>query len=211
MKKRTALWLALAAVLVFGSLLLRDGFFTRDSRPSREEGTTPVPPEKSGSIGSPSGPPIEPFPGTTGEGETPPPSTGRTTREPTAQGLPPSAPPKPLSPVPHRVLKAWAASKSGATSPVGMTLIVDPSISNDALATLARDIVKNLPDSKLLNVRIYDSEKATTYDWMKDGGAFAGEHLVGQIWVNEQMGVRKVKVRGEEIELEAVGEGRTSK
>jgi hypothetical protein len=115
---------------------------------------------------------------------------------------------RPMSAVPHRVVRGWGARGSGRpTGAVGAFVVVDPEISDAELEALAEDIRRYHGDATALSVRILDSEHAATYDRHSDGGALAAAHLVGRISRNEQLGTDRVEIRGRVQEL-AVSEPR---
>ncbi len=100
---------------------------------------------------------------------------------------------RPLSTVPHQVLKGWGADRGAG---VGLYVIVAPSLPTADLERLARDIRKYHGDADSLNVRILDSERAATYDRHLDGGELLQLHLVTTVRRNGRFGVDKIEVRG---------------
>jgi len=111
----------------------------------------------------------------------------------------------PLSAVPHRVLKAWGGkAKTQGRGSFGLTVIVDPSITDAELKSLSRDILSKYGDAQILSARIFDAEAAARYDIDSDGGALYNKHLVGHILVNENFGKRKVRIRGEWVDPDIV-------
>jgi hypothetical protein len=108
---------------------------------------------------------------------------------------------RPMSAVPHRVIRGWGAS--GDRSQLGLVgayVIVEPGISDEQLAKLCRDIQEYHRDAKALSVRILDSEEAATYDRHIDGGALKNEHQVATVTRDPALGVDAVHVRGELVE-----------
>jgi len=104
---------------------------------------------------------------------------------------------RPMSAVPHRVVRAWGARGSGnPPGAVGAFVVVDPAISDAGLEALIADIRRYHVDATALSVRILDSERAASYDRHSDGGAFAAAHLVGRISRNETLGTDRVEIRG---------------
>jgi hypothetical protein len=108
---------------------------------------------------------------------------------------------RPMSAVPHEVVRGWGARRGGRIPGlVGAYVVVDPSRSDQELERLARDIRDFHYDAEALSVRILDSEEAAVYDRHGDGGALAAEHLVGRVNVNERLGVNRIEIRGRVIE-----------
>jgi len=105
---------------------------------------------------------------------------------------------RPLSTVPHQVLKAWGADPGAG---VGLYVIVAPSLPTADLERLARDIREYHGDADSLNVRILDSERAATYDRHLDGGELLQLHLVATVRRNERFGVDSIEIRGVPVDL----------
>ena len=103
----------------------------------------------------------------------------------------------PMSPVPHAVVRGWGARGGGRVPGiVGVYVVVDPSISNESLEELARDIRDYHYDAAALSIRIFDSEHAATYDRHSDGGALAADHLVATVNRNDRFGTARTEIRG---------------
>ena len=108
---------------------------------------------------------------------------------------------RPMSTVPHRVVRGWGAHGAGQVPGfVGAIVVVAPSIPDERLVQLARDIRAYHGDAKALSVRILDSERAGLYDRHADGGALLAKHLVGRVSRNVELGMDRITIRGEEIE-----------
>jgi hypothetical protein len=107
---------------------------------------------------------------------------------------------EPLSEVPHRVLGAWDERPESPEPGIhrGFTIVVDPSISTGELEVLVRDIRERHRDASVLDVRVFDSEEAVTYDHT-GGGFLAGDHLVADVKRNDRIGLDSVKIRGERV------------
>ena len=106
-----------------------------------------------------------------------------------------------MSTVPHRVVRGWGAHGAGQVPGfVGAIVVVAPSIPDERLVQLARDIRAYHGDAKALSVRILDSERAGLYDRHADGGALLAKHLVGRVSRNVELGMDRITIRGEEIE-----------
>jgi len=109
---------------------------------------------------------------------------------------------EPMSRVPHRVVRGWGARGAGSVPGfVGAVVIVEPDLTDDALAQLARDILRFHSDAKAISIRILDLERAGTYDRHSDGGALIAEHLVGLINRNEGLGTERITIRGRDITI----------
>jgi hypothetical protein len=107
---------------------------------------------------------------------------------------------KPMSAIPHRVVRGWGARGAGRVPGfVGAVVVVDPSISDERLVRLARDIRAYHSDAEALSVRILDSERAGLYDRHSDGGALLARHLVGVVNRNARLGTDRITVRGREV------------
>jgi len=108
---------------------------------------------------------------------------------------------RPMSAVPHRIVRAWGAA-GGSETPgmVGAFVVVEPGISDEELARLCRDIRAYHQGAKALSVRVLDSEEAATYDRHADGGALAKRHLVASVSRSEGLGLDSIEVRGAPIE-----------
>jgi hypothetical protein len=110
---------------------------------------------------------------------------------------------KPVSPVPHRVLGAWdedhASSKPGQRR--AFVMLVEPGISDAQLEALARDVRLQNADAVILDVRVYDSERAATQSRTIDGGALAFQHLVAEVKKNDRIPLDVIRVRGKRIDL----------
>ena len=105
---------------------------------------------------------------------------------------------RPLSAVPHHVVRAWGASDDRSQlGLVGAYLIVDPGISNAQLIKLCRDIQEYHRSANGLSVRILDSEAAATYDRQTDGGALESQHQVATVTRDAKLGVDAIYLRGE--------------
>ncbi len=110
----------------------------------------------------------------------------------------------PRTQISHRVAKAWGRNDDGSLKGiVGMTIVVDPSISKSELTELAEDVLKANCDAPRMSVRIYDSEEALDPEAHANHDPMLAEHTIGQIWVNptESRYTPKVrvKVRGEDV------------
>ena len=105
---------------------------------------------------------------------------------------------RPMSALPHRVIRAWGASDDRShLGLVGAYLIVEPGISDEQLVELCRDIQAYHRDANALSVRILDSEEAATYDRHIDGGAFKNQHQLATVTRDLTLGVDAIHVRGE--------------
>jgi hypothetical protein len=108
---------------------------------------------------------------------------------------------EPMSGIPHRVVRGWGASEDRVQAGrVGAYVVVDPSISDEELIQLARDIRDYHRGANAVAVRILDSEEAATYDYHEDGGVRRDQHLVGRVQRDTALGVDAIQVRGESIE-----------
>ena len=107
---------------------------------------------------------------------------------------------RPMSAVPHRVIRAWGASDDRShLGLVGAYVIVEPGISDEQLIELCRDIQEYHRDANALSVRILDSEEAATYDRHIDGGALKNQHQVATVTRDRTLGVDSIHVRGEVV------------
>jgi hypothetical protein len=110
---------------------------------------------------------------------------------------------RPVSQVPHRVLGAW--DEDHASSTLGkrraLVLVVEPGMSNGELEALARDIRLQHADAVILDVSIYDSERAATQSRAIDGGALAFRHLVAEVKKNDRIPLDAIRIRGRRIDL----------
>jgi len=105
---------------------------------------------------------------------------------------------RPMSAVPHRVIRAWGAGEDrGQLGLVGAYVIVEPGLSDEQLTQLCRDIQEYHRDAKALSVRILDSEEAATYDRHIDGGALKNQHQVATVTRDPKLDVDAIHVRGE--------------
>jgi hypothetical protein len=105
---------------------------------------------------------------------------------------------RPMSAVPHRVIRAWGASDDPShLGLVGVYVIVEPGISDERLIQLCRDIQKYHRDANALSVRILDSEEAATYDRHVDGGALKNQHQVATVSRDPKLGLDEFRVHGE--------------
>ncbi len=109
---------------------------------------------------------------------------------------------RPMSTVPHRVVRGWGAASDDLSrlGLVGAYVIVEPGISDAQLTRLALDIHKYHRDAKALSVRILDSEEAATYDRHIDGGALGEQHEVATVTRDPQLDVNRILVRGKVID-----------
>ncbi len=108
---------------------------------------------------------------------------------------------RPMSAVPHRVLRAWGAGdEHSQLGLVGAYLVVEPGISDEQLIKLSRDIQKYHRDAKALSVRILDSEEAATYDRHIDGGALGEQHEIATVTRDPTIGVNRIRVRGKDLD-----------
>ena len=105
---------------------------------------------------------------------------------------------RPLSTVPHQVLKGWGANRGAG---VGLYVIVAPGLPTAELERLARDIREYHANADSLNVRVVDSEWAATFDRHLDGGELLRLHLVATVRRNERFGVDSIEIRGVPVEL----------
>jgi hypothetical protein len=106
------------------------------------------------------------------------------------------------SEVPHQTVGAWDESPE-SDSPGqrrAFVVVVEPQISDAELEALARDLRDQHRDARILNVRIYDSEKGARRAGWVDGGELAHRHLVAQVSINEGLGLDVIRVRGRRIE-----------
>jgi len=129
-----------------------------------------------------------------------PPEEGISERSdaPPAAGL---ATPPPMSRVSHRVARSWGRDTEGRPKgALGLTVIVDPSISNAEIFLLAEDIIDANSDAEIMNVQIFDSEEAASPEAHSAHDPLIRDHMVGQVFVNGRSGIRKVKVRGEVVD-----------
>jgi hypothetical protein len=106
------------------------------------------------------------------------------------------------SEVPHRTLGAWDEAPD---SPVpgsrrAFVMVVEPSLSDAELEALARDLRAQHGDARILNVRIYDSERGARRAGWVDGGALAHEHLVAEVNINQGLGLDAIRVRGRRVD-----------
>jgi hypothetical protein len=98
---------------------------------------------------------------------------------------------RPMSAVPHRVVRGWGASEENSQlGLVGAYVVVEPGISDAQLTQLCKDIQRYHRDAKVLSVRILDSEEAATYDRHIDGGALANRHQVASVKRDPTLGVK---------------------
>jgi hypothetical protein len=106
------------------------------------------------------------------------------------------------SDIPHRTVGAWdeAPDRADPGARRALVVVVEPSISDDALEALARDLRAQHTDARILNVRIFDSEDGARRASWVDGGQFAHEHLVGQVSINSALGLDVIRVRGRRVE-----------
>jgi len=105
---------------------------------------------------------------------------------------------RPMSAVPHRVVRAWGASDDPKQlGLVGAYVIVEPGMTDAQLIQLCRDIREYHRDANVLSVRILDSEQAATYDRHIDGGALKNQHQVATVSRDPTIGVDDIQVRGE--------------
>lgn len=116
----------------------------------------------------------------------------------------------PRTEVPHRVEKAWGRGPDGrAPAAVGLSIVVDPSITNAELEDLSRDVLTANEDARMMHVRIYDSAEAMSPAAHAAHDPAIAEHTVGEIWVNPKpsrfMPKRRIKIRGENIDPERLG------
>jgi hypothetical protein len=169
-------------------------------------GTAPEPPERPtlappGVVGpsvAPEAPPAAAVP-------EPPPAAGHV-HEPDAEAAKPDDDlllyeREPMSRVPHQVVRAWGATEDRQQAGrVGAYVVVDPSISDQELILLARDIRDYHRGATAVTVRILDSEEAAAYDYHEDGGVRRDQHLVGRVQRDTALGVDAIQVRGETIE-----------
>jgi len=110
---------------------------------------------------------------------------------------------QPMSPVPHRLLGAWdedhASSSPGTRR--AFVVVVEPGVSDAQLEALARDIRLQQAGAVILDVRIYDSERAAVQSRAIDGGALAFQHLVAEVKKNDRIPLDLIRVRGRRIDL----------
>jgi len=107
-----------------------------------------------------------------------------------------------LSEVPHRVLGAWdeAQDSPSVGNRRAFVMVVEPDIPDAALERLARDVRDRHRDAVILDVRIYDSERAAIQPQALDGGALAFRHLVARVQKNDRVPLDVIRVRGERVE-----------
>jgi hypothetical protein len=110
---------------------------------------------------------------------------------------------EPLSQVPHRVLGAWDEDHASSTPGIrrAFVMLVEPGISNAELEALARDIRLQHGDAVILDVRVYDSERAAVQSQAIDGGALAFQHLVAEVKKNDRIPLDVIRVHGKRIDL----------
>ena len=109
---------------------------------------------------------------------------------------------QPMSAVPHHVVRGWGARGAGKVPGfVGAVVIVEPGISDESLTQLAKDIRRYHQDAEAVSVRVLDEERAATYDRHSDGGALIARHLVALVNINERLGMDRIKVRGQIVEI----------
>jgi hypothetical protein len=108
---------------------------------------------------------------------------------------------KPMSTVPHRVVRAWGRSDDPSQKKlVGAHLIVEPGMPDAELTKLGRDLLDYHRDATIVAVRIFDSEEAATYDRHIDGGVLYQSHLVARVVSDPGRGLRAIFVRGKQVE-----------
>ena len=110
---------------------------------------------------------------------------------------------RPVSQVPHRILGAWDEDQASSTPGKrrAFVLVVEPGMSNGELEALARDIRLQQGDAVILDVSIYDSERAATQSRAIDGGALAFQHLVAEVKKNDRSPLDVIRIRGRRIDL----------
>jgi len=106
------------------------------------------------------------------------------------------------SDVPHEMVGAWDEAPESSTPGQrrAFVVVVEPGMGDAELEALARDLRAQHRDARILNVRIYDSEKGARRAGWVDGGALAHQHLVAQVSVNEGLGLDVIRVRGRRVE-----------
>lgn len=112
---------------------------------------------------------------------------------------------EPVSLVPHKVLRGWGGAPGSRGGSVGLFVVVDPHLSSAKLEELAGDLREGFDGADGLSARVYDDEKAVTYDRHSDGGELARRHLIAEVRFDRALGVDSIRIRGEEL-----GEGRVS-
>lgn len=103
-----------------------------------------------------------------------------------------------LSEIDHRMLGAWDDARD-AEMPGrhrSFVLVVDPSLSDQQLESLARDVHQLHHDADRLDVRIYDRENAATDARVTDGGRYAHAHQVAHVTRHRGLDVDVIRVRG---------------
>jgi hypothetical protein len=110
---------------------------------------------------------------------------------------------QPMSPVPHRLLGAWDEDHTSSSPGLrrAFVVVVEPGVSDAHLEALARDIRLQHAGSVILDVRIYDSERAAIQSRAIDGGALAFQHLVAEVKKNDRIPLDVIRVRGRRIDL----------
>jgi hypothetical protein len=108
---------------------------------------------------------------------------------------------EPQSAEPHRLLGAW--DEDGESPHPGarraFIVLVDPGVDDATLERLARDIRARNRDAAILDVRIYDDERAALEARALDGGRSARLHLVGEVKANQALALDVMRVRGRSL------------
>jgi hypothetical protein len=108
---------------------------------------------------------------------------------------------EPQSGEPHRLLGAWdeAPDEPEPGARRAFVVLVDPGADDASLERLARDIRERNRDAAILDVRIYDDERAALEARALDGGRTARLHLVGEVKTNRALALDVVRVRGRSL------------
>jgi hypothetical protein len=105
---------------------------------------------------------------------------------------------RPMSAVPHRVIRGWGASDENShLGLVGAYVIVEPRMTDEQLTQLCVDIQEYHRSANALSVKIFDSEGAATYDRHIDGGELKNRHQVATVTHDSALGLDAIHVRGE--------------
>jgi len=113
---------------------------------------------------------------------------------------------RPMSAVPHVVVRGWGAGGSSRhPGYVGAHVVVDPEIGDEELEQLARNICEYHRSAYSISAHIYDSEEAATYDRHRDGGALAQQHEVARVSRNDRLETDVIEVRGRQLQCGASG------
>ncbi len=107
---------------------------------------------------------------------------------------------RPMSAVPHRVIRGWGASGDNShLGLVGAYVIVEPGVTDEQLTQLCVDIQEYHRSANAVSVKIFDSEEAATYDRHIDGGELKNRHQVATVTRDSALGLDAIYVRGERV------------